>query len=86
MIDEHLAPLQREGLIRAWHDRQITAGDDWQGQIDDRLQAADLILLLVSAPFLASDYCFDVETNRALERHALGEARVIPIIIRPCDC
>ncbi len=80
----HLAQLEREGAIQPWHDREIAAGDEWRGQIDDRLEAADLILLLVSPSYLASDYCFDVETNRALERHALGQARVIPVILRPC--
>ena len=49
------------------------------------MEKADLILLLVSPAFLASDYCYDVETARALERHALGEARAIPVIVRPCD-
>ncbi len=84
-LDEHLSLLVREGEIRPWHDRKIAAGDEWRGQIDDRLETADVILLLVSASFLASDYCYDVETNRALERHALGEARVMPVIVRPCD-
>ncbi len=84
-LDEHLAVLVRAGEIQPWHDREIAAGEEWRGQIAERLEAADLILPLVSSSFLASDYCFDIETTRALERHILGEARVIPIIIRPCD-
>ncbi len=84
-FEEHLALLMREGEIRPWHDRRISAGDEWRGQIDYRLEAADLILLLISASFIDSDYCFDIETMRALERHATGEARVIPVILRPCD-
>lgn len=84
-IDQHLSLLVREGWIRPWHDREIAAGEEWRGQIDARLEAADLILLLVSPAFLASDYCFDVESSRALERHASGEARVIPVIVCPCD-
>ncbi len=84
-LEQHLAALKREGEIRPWHDREIAAGDEWRGQIDDRLESADLILLLVSSAFLDSDYCFDVEAMRALERHAKGEARVIPVIVRPCD-
>ena len=82
---KHLALLQREGAIRTWHDREITAGEDWRGQLDDRLEEADLILLLVSASFIASDYCWDVETTRALDRHARGETRVVPILVRPCE-
>ncbi len=84
-LEEHLSALEDDGEVRLWHDRKIVAGDDWCGQIDQHLETADLILLLVSPSFLASDYCFDVETERALKRHERGEARVIPIIVRPCD-
>src|ERR1043165_1647809 len=76
--------FERQGLINAWHDRQITAGREWAGQIDERLNRAQIILLLISADFLASDYCYDIEMKRALERHTNGEARVIPVILRPC--
>lgn len=84
-LETHLALLKREGKIRTWHDREISAGEEWRGQIAAELDAADLILLLISASFIASDYCWDVETTRALERHALGAARVVPILVRPCD-
>ena len=71
--------------MRAWHDRQIGAGDLWKQAIDRNLQEADIILLLISADFLASDYCFDIEMKSALERHATGKAVVIPVILRPVD-
>jgi hypothetical protein len=63
----------------------VSAGEDWRGTIDERIERADLVLLLVSSAFLASDYCWDVELKRAMERHARGEVRVVPIILRPCD-
>jgi hypothetical protein len=84
-LENHLAALKREGVITGWHDRKIRAGTEWQGQIDEHLNTASVILLLVSSNFLGSDYCYDVELRRALERHAAGEARVIPIILRPVD-
>ncbi|HEX9002629.1 MAG TPA: TIR domain-containing protein, partial [Blastocatellia bacterium] len=84
-LDKHLSALRREGSIEAWHDRMITAGTEWAGEIDRNLESARIVLLLVSADFIASDYCVDVEMKRALERHAAGEARVIPIIVRPVD-
>lgn len=77
--------LRRDSVIKSWHDHKITAGHEWEGQIDAHLNSADIILLLVSADFLDSAYCFDVEVKRAMERHAAKEARVIPIILRPCD-
>ncbi|MCP3963665.1 MAG: toll/interleukin-1 receptor domain-containing protein [bacterium] len=84
-LETHLASLKREGAIRTWHDREISAGLEWAGEIDQHLQEADLILLLISPDFMASDYCFDREMGRALERHEAAEARVIPIIARPTD-
>lgn len=81
----HLSQLKHEGLIRDWHDRKIGAGKEWQGQIDQHLNGASIILLLVSADFLASQYCWDVEVKRAVERHEAGDARVIPVILKPCD-
>lgn len=82
---KHLKLLERQGLVRSWHDRQIGAGDLWKDAIDQNLREADIILLLISADFLASDYCFDVEMKTALERHAAGEAVVVPVILRPVD-
>lgn len=80
-----LAGLKNEGLISEWHDRELAAGDDWRSAIDRNLDRADIILLLVSADFIASEYCWGVEVKRALERHQAAEARVIPVILRPSD-
>src|SRR5262249_6996563 len=82
---EALALLKRQGIIAGWYDRRIGAGEEWKGAIDKNLEVAQVILLLVSSSFLASDHCWDVETKRAVERHDRGEAKVIPIILRPCD-
>ena len=77
--------MKRQRVISGWHDRSIGAGTEWAGQIDDHLNDAQLILLLVSSDFLGSDYCYDVEMTRAMERHESGEALVTPIILRAAD-
>src|SRR5205085_253405 len=82
-LENHLAALHQQGLIASWHDRMIEAGTEWEQQIDDHLNRAHIILLLISASFLASPYCSSIEMKRAMERHAAKEARVIPIILRP---
>jgi hypothetical protein len=82
-LKTHLRPLQRQGHIEMWHDRDISAGAEWEHEISQHLNAAQIILLLVSPDFMASDYCYGIEMKRALERHQRGEARVIPIIVRP---
>jgi hypothetical protein len=84
-LETHLSLLKRQGVLAGWHDRRITAGMEWEGKIDKNLNAAHVILLLLSADFLASDYCYDIETKRAIERHRNGEARLIPIVLRACD-
>lgn len=81
----HLSPLKRQGIIGTWHDRRISAGQELNHTISQELEAADIILLLVSSYFINSDYCHDVEMARAMERHKQGEARVIPVILRPCE-
>lgn len=84
-LDAHLAPLDREGLIAVWHDRMISPGTVWTANIDDNLSSADIVLLLVSADFVASDYCVKKEMLIAMQRHHTGDACVIPIFIRPTD-
>src|SRR6266487_66093 len=84
-LDKQLSTLKRQGLIKAWHDRDIGVGEEWKRKIDTHLNNSSVILLLISASFMASDYCYSVEMKRAIERHDAGEARVIPIILRPVD-
>ena len=82
---EHMASLFHEGVATAWHDREIVAGDAWSREIDNQLEIANVILLLISPSFLASRYCYGVELDRALARAREGEAVVIPILLRPAD-
>jgi len=84
-LEVHLAALKRQGVIEAWHDRRIGVGKDLPKVIDAHLEEAEIVLLLVSPDFIASDYCYDVEMSRAMERHKSGHARVVPVILRPCD-
>jgi internalin A len=84
-LETHLKLLQRQGMIETWHDRKIEAGDEWKRKIDENLERADIILLLISADFIASNYCYEIEMKRALERHENGEARVIAVIVRDCN-
>ena len=84
-LEKHLSILKRQEVITNWHDRKIEPGKEWNREIDEHLQTADIILLLISTDFLASDYCYDIEMKRAMERQEAKEARVIPVILRPVD-
>lgn len=80
----HLAPLIDKGVLQVWHDRKIRPGANWATEIDTHLESADLVLLLVSDFFLASDYCKGIELRRALERRAQGLTEVVPVILSSC--
>jgi len=84
-LEKHLVMLRRNGLVQTWTDRKILPGQEWGKEISTELNASDIILLLVSSDFLASDYCFDIEVRQAMKQHELGRSTVVPIILRSCD-
>src|SRR5581483_8448289 len=84
-LERHLSMLRHEGQITTWHRRQIGAGNDWQMELDRHLDTASLILLLISPDFLASDYQYGVELQRAVLRHRANETQILPILLRACD-
>ncbi len=84
-LETHLSSLKRQGVIDAWHDRRIPAGKEFVSEISHHLEDSQIILLLVSPYFIASDYCYDVEMTRALELDGSGAARVLPVILHPCN-
>lgn len=81
---KHLNPLKKMGLISEWNDRKLIAGDKWAQEISKNLESADIIILLISIDFINSKYCYDIELERALERHEASEAFVVPVILRSC--
>ena len=84
-LDEHISILERQGIVQVWHDRNIGAGDEWREAIEEELESADIILLLISASFIKSDFCWSIEMKEALKKQERGEACVIPIIVRPVE-
>ena len=81
----HLSNLRNQGIIHTWYDGDISAGSEWETHIVDHLASARIILLLISADFLASSFCYSIEMKQALARHEAHQARVIPIVLRPVD-
>lgn len=84
-LEKHLSMLKRQGVISTWHDRRIDAGSTLDKEIDDNLKDSNIILLLISVDFLASDYCYDIEMKEALKMHENKQAVVVPVILRSCD-
>jgi tetratricopeptide (TPR) repeat protein len=84
-LEKHLANLKRQKIIASWYDGNISPGTEWEPQIMEHLKRAQIILLLVSADFMASDFCYSIEMTQAIARHDANQARVIPILLRPMD-
>ena len=84
-LEKHLSNLKRQNVITSWYDGDISPGTEWQPQIIEHLNTDQIILLLISADFMASDFCYSIEMMQAIARHDANQARVLPIILRPCD-
>lgn len=82
---KHLSSLKRQGLVHEWNDRQLVPGNLWDQSIREKLEAADIILFLVSADLMASNYINDVEIKKAFERYESGKVKIVPVFVRPCD-
>src|SRR5690606_16981673 len=85
IVRQQFVVYERLGYVMVWYDRRIPAGDEWRARIDEKIFRAHGILLFLSPDFLASRYCYEIEGEIALQRHREGNARVIPVILRPCD-
>src|SRR6266700_4339770 len=84
-LAKQLSSLKKQGLITSWHDGEISPGSEWQSVIEKYLHLSDIILLLISPDFIASDHFYSVELRQVMDRHERGEARIIPILLRPTD-
>jgi len=84
-LDKYLKVLKRSSRVQVWHDRELIGGQEWNETIMSELDKANIILLLVSVDFNASDFIYDKELASAMKRHEEGTAHVVPIILRRCD-
>ena len=84
-LEKYLKPLERDYSITSWHQQKIVPGKDRVQEIDIHLNTAQIILLLISPDFIANEYYYNNEIQRAMERHKAGSARVIPILLYHVD-
>ena len=84
-LQRHLAHLKRSERIELWSDSALHAGQEWDQRIKQSLSQADIVLLLISADFMASQYIWDHELQLAIDRHQARESSVVPLFIRHCD-
>ncbi|MEO6187506.1 MAG: toll/interleukin-1 receptor domain-containing protein [Ginsengibacter sp.] len=84
-LDKYLKVLKRSSKIESWNDRDLVPGQEWDAEIMAALAKANVILLLISIDFNASDFIWDKELASAMKRHEEGTAHVVPVILRRCD-
>jgi len=84
-LQKYLINLERENLIEIWQDGMIQPGTDWDRTIRENLEAADIVILLVSQNFIASNYIYEVELKTALRKLIKDKSPVLPILIKNCD-
>jgi len=84
-LDKYLKMLKRSGKVETWNDRELIAGQEWDDVIMTELSKANIILLLISVDFNASDFIWDKELASAMIRHEEGTAHVVPVILRRCE-
>lgn len=84
-LAKHLKIMERRGVIRPWHDGCIVPGQAWNKEISDKLESADLVLLLISLDFMDSEFIWSQELDTAMKRHARGEASVVPVMLKAYD-
>jgi hypothetical protein len=84
-VREQLAVLEGEGLISIFDDTLIGAGEDWYARLDQEMLRAKLAVLLVSAPFLNSNFIRVEEIPRLFDKHAEGGMKIYPILVEACS-
>ncbi len=83
-LKTHLTVLERTQNVKIWYDGLVEAGQEWQATTKKAMQEAEIILLLISADFIASDECYNESMTTALAMHKADKCRVIPVILRHC--
>jgi len=84
-LRENLGWLENSGQLEVFDDREILGGDDWNACIKTNLERAEIIIFIVTASFMCSPYCTNIELRSALEQRAKERTRIVPIIAETCD-
>jgi hypothetical protein len=83
-LRKHLAPLWHEQIVTDWYDLELMPSDEWDHEILSQLESSDLVLVMISADFLASNYAYGRELRVALNLHDQEQLRLLPVIGRNC--
>lgn len=85
LLHKHLSQLQRDGIITTWTDQEIIAGGNLTQNINTALNKSNLFIALLTPDYIASNYCYEKEFQKALEMQEQGKITIVPVIVEPCD-
>jgi len=83
-LRSHLKVLEQIGTFVVWDDRKIDAGETWYDEIRAAMDRAEVAVCLISADYLASDFCVKEEIPYLLKRRSEAGMRLMPVLLRPC--
>jgi tetratricopeptide (TPR) repeat protein len=83
-VRTYLQPAVKHGVFDLWVDQNMPGGTDWDPEIEQRLRACDIFILLVSANSMASGYIIDKEIAIIRDRQVKGEdVYFYPLLLTP---
>jgi tetratricopeptide (TPR) repeat protein len=83
-LTPHLKVLAQAGRIDIWDDRKIDGGSQWFNDIKAAIDRAAVAVCLISADYLASDFCHKEEIPYLLERREHAVIVILPTLLHPC--
>lgn len=81
---KQLSAAERIGLVDSWHDGEIEVGTDRELAAKKAMEKAEIVVLLLSANFFASEYLYEKEMTQALSLAEAGKATLIPVLLKEC--
>lgn len=84
-LERFLVTLKQQKRINVWHAGLVLAHEEWDLKIQEQLESSDIVVLLVSQSFIASDYIYKKVMPRALNKVVANKGIIIPFLLKPCD-
>lgn len=79
---KHLESINKLFNIDFWHDGEINAGGHINDDVIYALNISDIIILLISENYISSNFCYNIEMERAFQRERNNECIIVPVLLK----
>ena len=83
-LENHLSSLGQEGLLQDWGEGALLGGDEIAAQLQAELARADVVVILLSADFLAAEHS-QAQIDLVLAEREKRPLIIVPIVVRAVD-